>query len=59
MRLIVSAGEPVLSKREQDAVRCVAEGLSNPGSRGPGTYRAYRQELLVSDFRQARRFPPR
>jgi DNA-binding CsgD family transcriptional regulator len=29
MRLIVSAGEPVLSKREQDVVRCVAEGLSN------------------------------
>jgi DNA-binding CsgD family transcriptional regulator len=29
MRLVESAGEPVLSKREQDVVRCVAEGLSN------------------------------
>jgi DNA-binding CsgD family transcriptional regulator len=29
MRLVESAGEPVLSKREQDVVRGVAEGLSN------------------------------
>jgi len=29
MRLLDSVGEPILSKREQDVVRCVAEGLSN------------------------------
>jgi DNA-binding NarL/FixJ family response regulator len=29
MRLIDSRGEAILSKREQDVVRCVAEGLSN------------------------------
>jgi DNA-binding CsgD family transcriptional regulator len=29
MRLVKSAGEPVLSKREQDVVRGVTEGLSN------------------------------
>jgi len=29
MRLVDSRGEAILSKREQDVVRCVAEGLSN------------------------------
>lgn len=29
MRLVDSGGEAILSKREQDVVRCVAEGLSN------------------------------
>jgi DNA-binding NarL/FixJ family response regulator len=29
MRLVDSGGEALLSKREQDVVRCVAEGLSN------------------------------
>jgi len=29
MRLLDSGGEAILSKREQDVVRCVAEGLSN------------------------------
>ena len=29
MRLVDSTGEALLSKREQDVVRCVAEGLSN------------------------------
>ncbi|MGD0987868.1 MAG: response regulator transcription factor [Candidatus Sulfotelmatobacter sp.] len=29
MRLVDSVGEAILSKREQDVVRCVAEGLSN------------------------------
>jgi two-component system nitrate/nitrite response regulator NarL len=29
MRLLDSGGEEILSKREQDVVRCVAEGLSN------------------------------
>lgn len=29
MLLLDSGGEPLLSKREQDVVRCVAEGLSN------------------------------
>jgi DNA-binding CsgD family transcriptional regulator len=29
MRLVDSGGEAILSKREQDVVRCVAEGQSN------------------------------
>ncbi len=29
MKLVDSRGEALLSKREQDVVRCVAEGLSN------------------------------
>jgi DNA-binding CsgD family transcriptional regulator len=29
IRLVDSGGEAILSKREQDVVRCVAEGLSN------------------------------
>jgi DNA-binding CsgD family transcriptional regulator len=29
MRVLDAGGDPLLSKREQDVVRCVAEGLSN------------------------------
>jgi len=54
MRLVDSGGEAILSKREQDVVRCVASrdcGFSR-------TNRTYRQELPLPHIRQAGSFQP-